>query len=749
MGPMRRQNKRPEPRARAAAPVPRAAAPSPPSPRFGFAPVSPRSGLGGSKQAEAPARRPDGLPEPLKTNMEQIGGLALNDVRLHRNSSRPAALGALAFTQGSDIHIAPGQERHLPHEAWHVVQQKQGRVRPTTQMKGVGLNDSPALEREADIFGAAALVGVGHPDGRRPPPVQPGSAHGPQPIQRTVAQIVSDEEDKVVRSLIVADRPKPLFGGSMGAHTTAWVVYIDSIRNAVLKKPLGEAWSGMMALYLGTRDLPGYKLTPSNQRHAQRYQAAEAQLLTTLKAPFPPSSAAQLSLLEQAIVEFLDYRELIPLSVVNRPSTNRDESGASARLRGGTSINAERDIGIIQDPEAVATVFARGDDPALMGLPSNAGPVELLAPFAKQHWLSLFAAYPLLMKGADPDKWSLLMPTMLSEMATAIAQEQVVQAKESERQARFANHDDAQEVEKAKAHKKIADDHLVRLKDWLNQIRQAQKTSSGAKGSDFSSGSSASSASSAEANPLAVAVRFDGLKVVSVAVGGRPRSSFSGTMGAHVTPWAEIKSGLTDPLVGETLIEAAKSIYDRLFGQYLEFETLVDQWPDGRGAEVFSQAGAAVEEMAEAFGQSLTKEKMTLSLLQRGISAALEFENAKPGAAIDKGNTGARAEGHSFALLKQFEDDGKIPKATKMGSGQKRLRRALYSAADIDPELPDETLLEAVTGLQRRYPKAFLAVMKADTVTLEVARNFALASETLADSDASEDSGGESMDDYS
>ncbi|MEM7041075.1 MAG: DUF4157 domain-containing protein [Bacteroidota bacterium] len=36
---------------------------------------------------------------------------------------------AHAYDQGTDIHIGPGQEKHLPHEAWHVVQQKQGRVR--------------------------------------------------------------------------------------------------------------------------------------------------------------------------------------------------------------------------------------------------------------------------------------------------------------------------------------------------------------------------------------------------------------------------------------------------------------------------------------------------------------------------------------------------------------------------------------------------------------------------------------------
>jgi len=46
----------------------------------------------------------------------------------------PAQLNALAYAQGSDIHVAPGQEKHLPHEAWHVVQQSKGRVKPTMQI---------------------------------------------------------------------------------------------------------------------------------------------------------------------------------------------------------------------------------------------------------------------------------------------------------------------------------------------------------------------------------------------------------------------------------------------------------------------------------------------------------------------------------------------------------------------------------------------------------------------------------------
>ena len=98
-----------------------------------------------------------GLPDNLKTGMENLSGLSLDDVKVHRNSDKPAGLQAHAYAQGTDIHLGPGQEKHLPHEAWHVVQQKQGRVRPTMQMSGgVNVNDDKGLEKEADVMGARA-----------------------------------------------------------------------------------------------------------------------------------------------------------------------------------------------------------------------------------------------------------------------------------------------------------------------------------------------------------------------------------------------------------------------------------------------------------------------------------------------------------------------------------------------------------------------------------------------------------------
>lgn len=109
--------------------------------------------------AEPAAANRTGLPDGLKAGVEVLSRISLDGVKVHYNSSKPAQLNAHAFAQGRYIHLAPGQERHLPHETWHVVQQAQGRVKPTLQLKGgVLVNDDKGLEYEADVMGARALA---------------------------------------------------------------------------------------------------------------------------------------------------------------------------------------------------------------------------------------------------------------------------------------------------------------------------------------------------------------------------------------------------------------------------------------------------------------------------------------------------------------------------------------------------------------------------------------------------------------
>ncbi len=98
-----------------------------------------------------------GLPDNLKSGIEEMSGVDMSSVQVKRNSSEPAKVGALAYAQGNQIHLGPGQEKHLPHEAWHVVQQAQGRVKPTTSVNGKAVNDNEGLEMEADQMGAKAM----------------------------------------------------------------------------------------------------------------------------------------------------------------------------------------------------------------------------------------------------------------------------------------------------------------------------------------------------------------------------------------------------------------------------------------------------------------------------------------------------------------------------------------------------------------------------------------------------------------
>lgn len=128
-------------------------------------PVSQKKGVQPEQDAIQQKENKTGLPDNLKSGIENLSGFAMDDTRVHYNSDKPAQLNAFAYAQGTDIHVSPGQEKHVPHEAWHVVQQAQGRVKPTTQLKGnVPVNDDAALEKEADMMGnnaAATPTGLG------------------------------------------------------------------------------------------------------------------------------------------------------------------------------------------------------------------------------------------------------------------------------------------------------------------------------------------------------------------------------------------------------------------------------------------------------------------------------------------------------------------------------------------------------------------------------------------------------------
>jgi hypothetical protein len=93
------------------------------------------------------------LPVVVRDPMEQAFGVDLSAVRIHE-SEAASDLSAVAFTQGTNVHFAPGRFRPqtasgqelLAHELSHVIQQSGSRIRRAMM---VGAAEDPA-EREAD-----------------------------------------------------------------------------------------------------------------------------------------------------------------------------------------------------------------------------------------------------------------------------------------------------------------------------------------------------------------------------------------------------------------------------------------------------------------------------------------------------------------------------------------------------------------------------------------------------------------------
>jgi hypothetical protein len=135
-------------------------------------------GYGAIPAGASPTQREErpnntGLPNRLKSGIESLSGMSMDNVKVHYNSDKPAQLQAHAFAQGREIHVAAGKERHLPHEAWHIVQQAQGRVKATIHTENnVGANNDDTLENEATQMGSRAETALENQD-IRPSKISP------------------------------------------------------------------------------------------------------------------------------------------------------------------------------------------------------------------------------------------------------------------------------------------------------------------------------------------------------------------------------------------------------------------------------------------------------------------------------------------------------------------------------------------------------------------------------------------------
>lgn len=157
------------------------------------------------------------MPSPLRKKMEHAFQEDFSQVKIHPNAPDADSLSALAFTQGKDIHFAPGHynpqsqegQKIIAHELAHVVQQRSGRVN-LAQGQSTPVNNHPSLEAEADRMGAKAARGmsVSFPASQH---VSESTAHmsTATPIQRTLGGMspvaLDDEENESTNNYEMTD----------------------------------------------------------------------------------------------------------------------------------------------------------------------------------------------------------------------------------------------------------------------------------------------------------------------------------------------------------------------------------------------------------------------------------------------------------------------------------------------------------------------------------------------------------------
>lgn len=645
-------------------------------------------------------RNETGLPDGVKSGIESLSGMSLESVKVHYNSSQPAQLNALAYAQGSEIHVAPGQERHLPHEAWHVVQQAQGRVQPTIQMKdGVPVNDDEGLEHEADVMGARASAMQMK---LNPTAVLETTLPATPVVQRVTTQILPDAEDGKIGGIAIVGRPPQTFSGSMGDHTTAFTLIASGLENQLTGKTIVEASVILAKLVNSLYHLPGMKLADSLPKdHSGRLQEALTNAhwyveqfrgfrkkkqqnetgflnLAVQNQDEYEFSSGLVAHMQNWVDAYLEARELVPLSTINTKALNAPLAGKGKGESANPLIASEKDgnfnaqnvlnaaIGLF-DARSAATVCLASDEQTLArvapGVRYDLGPEDKRNLLVMQHIHTLYSFYPRTMEALEKLGGVNALGKQLHENVN-------IKIEETKQ---------AQQAEKKQPQKKGP---------------RAQK-----EGKRY----------------LATAISVDEFDIISdIKIGGRGTSPYANTMGAHTTSWTVLTDVVWSELVGMSLLDGAEKLLElsnkaiehlgKMSALFQADEKQVDRIRYALGnihltqdklanlvtmkeiSEEEKQEQPPIPENLEMLDQNLDEdleenpaegnmetgetEAVTwyspweqLLILQQAVNDILDVQNLTPGASLYVGNVNGAREGAYRVILLDFEhqkDEGAV-----------------------------------------------------------------------------------------
>ncbi len=201
-------------------------------------------------------------------------------------------------------------------------------------------------EKDIDFSGTTEEIGGGVAIPGRTKARASGVVLGPQSpaaveitLDRATPQASKQDADAeaagvlFVSEVTVAGRPHGLFGSQHKSHSTAWEVFVDGVREAVVGYEIKFAFAQLKDLLGRAKQLTGTQRTDKLvEKRKKEYQAAETQVDAMAQRSAVPE-AQTVNLLQNFILAYLRYRNLIPLSAVDiGRATGHGEAASIALL---------------------------------------------------------------------------------------------------------------------------------------------------------------------------------------------------------------------------------------------------------------------------------------------------------------------------------------------------------------------------------------------------------------------------------
>lgn len=559
----------------------------------------------------------------------------------------------------------------------------------------------------------ARLIGLQRSAGNRAVAglLAPSRVDVPVVVQRVAAQLGMATDGVTIENLTVRGRPPSPHKGTMGDHTTAYIVQVTAVRRAVLGKTVPAAVAGIQALVAGAANLPGTARSANLQRgggvgHGDRLDdaAARMQTLSADLTAIGARHARSLTTLQHLVTAYLAYRELIPLTTLNireisagLAGRGKGEAGPADDLKQHATLPPAKVAELITkllDTVGVALLATQPAETAAKVAP-GADLTDRVKPILRQHTRAIDAAYP----GAILKAWPGGEPVAVFELKKVVKPLIVAEKKKNvdlankdllaafnERIAYQANlvvGGSSSSGALAVIENKIAYCTGIvaanggtpvvdpaTLKAAKRVSKPPDRLVPGGGGGtkrkapdpkpdpdpDPKPDPNAELTNEGAGSPTATQLTIgpDG-RITEVFTEGRPPSppSFSGKMGAHTTAWIAHKDVIRTTLVGCLIPQAAAKLPELGKG--------IDDMADR--LKVFGTLAGRVS--MEAAMRTKAKAVMAAAvtpvaplLVQDAVAQMLADINLLPGVAFNVANTNGDVEGAYRGVLLQHERDG-------------------------------------------------------------------------------------------